>query len=144
MCTRHILHNEAIPKSNSGRQWLTIAAVGALVATFFMPTAGLAVHLCLFKWITGLPCPGCGLTRSITFLSQGDFHHALVYHPFGLVLYSVLVGAVVWPALPAGLRARILTTVNSRRFGYPFTVVFVTFAIWRMVEVASGNLQNIW
>jgi len=31
---------------------------------------------CLFKAATGLPCPGCGVTRSIVAILRGDFSHA--------------------------------------------------------------------
>jgi hypothetical protein len=33
---------------------------------------------CLFKAATGLPCPGCGVTRSIVAILRGDFSHANV------------------------------------------------------------------
>jgi hypothetical protein len=40
---------------------------------------------CSFKNLTGLPCPGCGLTRSIVAAMHGDFRASLMYHRLGLL-----------------------------------------------------------
>lgn len=39
--------------------------------------------LCPFKMLTGFPCPGCGITKSMLFLYQGDWLTSLYYHAFG-------------------------------------------------------------
>ena len=57
--------------------------------------------LCPFKLLTGLPCPGCGLTRSAVALLHGDPTASVFYHPLGapLVIAAVLIGVVdawVW------------------------------------------------
>lgn len=43
-------------------------------------------QLCLFKNITGVPCPGCGLTRSYLALLKGNISHAFYYHPLFFVV----------------------------------------------------------
>lgn len=43
---------------------------------------------CLFHWITGLYCPGCGGTRAVKYLLKGQLLTSFIYHP--LVLYSVV------------------------------------------------------
>ena len=58
-----------------------------LVSLFRMP--------CLFHLMTGLYCPGCGGTRAVKYLLQGDWKNSLIYHPF--VLYSV-IAAALWAA----------------------------------------------
>jgi hypothetical protein len=40
---------------------------------------------CSFKNLTGFPCPGCGLTRSIVAGLHGDFMASLSYHKLGLL-----------------------------------------------------------
>jgi hypothetical protein len=40
---------------------------------------------CSFQNLTGLPCPGCGLTRSIVTAMRGDFKASLSYHRLGLL-----------------------------------------------------------
>lgn len=47
--------------------------------------------LCLLKAITGLPCPGCGLIRSLVALGHGDLGAALYLHPLGPFVGLVLL-----------------------------------------------------
>lgn len=60
---------------------------------------------CVFLRSTGLPCPGCGLTRSCVAAVHGRFSDSLVFHPLGwAVLLYALAQAVrhgVWLARPA-------------------------------------------
>lgn len=65
------------------------------------------VTLCLFQRVTGRPCPGCGMTRSMLRLSQGDVVESLRLHPLGVVL------AALWLATAAG------TAVGLVRGGDP-------------------------
>ena len=49
------------------------------------------VQLCVLRLFTGLPCPGCGLTRASAALLRGDLSASLHYHPLlGLVLFAFL------------------------------------------------------
>tara|TARA_B110000046_G_C12846842_1_gene336015 strand:+ start:44 stop:490 length:447 start_codon:yes stop_codon:yes gene_type:complete len=51
-----------------------------------------AQSLCPFKMLTGFPCPGCGITKSLIFFYEGDFLKSIYYHIFGpfTVLFSVI------------------------------------------------------
>jgi hypothetical protein len=42
-------------------------------------------HSCIFNKLTGLPCPGCGLTRSMVATMHGDFAGSFTYHRLGLI-----------------------------------------------------------
>ncbi len=57
------------------------------------------VKLCMFQRITGRPCPGCGMTRSILDLWQGDVAGSLRMHPLGVVLAALLVATIVGTAV---------------------------------------------
>jgi hypothetical protein len=39
--------------------------------------------VCTFKNLTGLPCPGCGLVRSITAMAHGDLTTSIANHRLG-------------------------------------------------------------
>ncbi|HWN11218.1 MAG TPA: DUF2752 domain-containing protein [Pyrinomonadaceae bacterium] len=55
---------------------------------------------CPFFKVTGLPCPGCGLTRACLMLLQGDVHGAVRFHAFApifIILISMMMLATVLP-----------------------------------------------
>ncbi|MBF0313384.1 MAG: DUF2752 domain-containing protein [Oligoflexia bacterium] len=47
--------------------------------------------LCLFHRITGLRCPGCGMTHALVSLSRGDFQSAFYFNPFCYLLLLMLL-----------------------------------------------------
>lgn len=49
--------------------------------------------LCPFKMLTGFPCPGCGITKSIVYFYEGDIYKSLLHHLFGpiFVVFCLLV-----------------------------------------------------
>ncbi len=70
-------------------------AIVALVLSFFLPNDGIGVTICWFKRYFELPCPGCGLTRSVTCISHLEFGKAWDYHPFGPLIYALFVANAV-------------------------------------------------
>ena len=51
--------------------------------------------LCPFRALTGLPCPGCGLTRSWVYAAHGWWEESFASHAFGLVLVAAVVALAV-------------------------------------------------
>ncbi len=43
--------------------------------------------LCPFKLLSGLPCPGCGITKSLVYIYKGDLLQSISYHLFGPVTF---------------------------------------------------------
>jgi hypothetical protein len=52
--------------------------------------------LCVFKNVTGIPCPSCGVTRSILCILQGDFWGGLYLNPIGLIGLIALLIMPIW------------------------------------------------
>src|ERR1035437_1913257 len=52
--------------------------------------------VCLFKRITGIPCPSCGSTRSVLSLVKGDVLGALFWNPFGFILMAIMIISPIW------------------------------------------------
>ncbi len=45
---------------------------------------------CTFKNLTGLPCPGCGLLRSMVSAMHGDVSSSISYHRLGLLTLAYI------------------------------------------------------
>lgn len=63
---------------------------------------------CPLRRLTGIPCPGCGLSRSFMAIARGDFDEALRMHLFGPVLFVgfILVIVLMAAELKTGRRLR--------------------------------------
>ena len=74
--------------------WL---AAAVFVGGALLPPAWAAAGppLCPFRLLTGLPCPGCGLTRSLVSLLHGDLTAAVYFHPLGPIAACVLLALVI-------------------------------------------------
>ena len=68
------------PSARVGRPLAFLAGAALLAPTLLRP-AGHGPVLCPFRRITGVWCPGCGMTRAFGWLAHGDLHQALRYHP---------------------------------------------------------------
>jgi len=45
---------------------------------------------CTFRRFTGLPCPGCGMTRSFISIAHGQLADAWRFNPAGVVFFAVV------------------------------------------------------
>ena len=94
-----------------------------MIALYISPTNGLTqtfgVPECGFKKTTGLPCISCGMTTSFTYAVRGDFYHAFMAQPGGLLLATLaavflLVSAwSMFTGMSMAPLARILFTGRS-------------------------------
>lgn len=66
-------------------------ALLALAAVRLLPLAEL-LPSCVFRAFTGLPCPTCGITRSLVHFAHGDLHGAAAMNPgFTAIMASSLL-----------------------------------------------------
>jgi hypothetical protein len=91
---------------------------------------------CLFKTVTGIPCPSCGSTRTVLSLIKGDFHQATEYNPVGFFLTLVLVISPLWIIFDITSGRTSLLNFYKRAENFlkrrPVTAVFllIIMAIW--------------
>lgn len=113
---------------------LSLISLSVLLASLMLPAAGLpGIETCSFHALTGLSCPGCGLTRAFCAISQGRFQDAWGLHPFSFLLYlGVLAGALApllrrrFPALSGESAAKAL------RMGViALAAGMLVFGMWR-------------
>jgi len=54
------------------------------------------IHTCVFKLVTGIPCPACGSTRSVLCILDGHFLEAFYCNPLGYVILPSLIVLPLW------------------------------------------------
>ena len=77
----------------------SVILAGALISTPpteekpYMRIGGITLPgICMFHGMTGLPCPGCGLTRSFVTAAHGDLASSFSHHRLGLLtLYYIFL-----------------------------------------------------
>lgn len=79
--------------------WVALAGVVGFLVARYIPVARLPFWGCSFRQITGLPCPGCGLTRVADRMSHFNFAGAWDANPLGMVAASLFMVAIVASAL---------------------------------------------
>lgn len=62
-----------------------------------LQVGGLTIKLgCPSKLLFGIPCAGCGNTRSVQAFFRGDFYDALMYNPTGILIALVMTICPLW------------------------------------------------
>jgi hypothetical protein len=109
-----------------------LAGLGVLfVVRQFNPATAGFFPLCPFFQITGLHCPGCGLTRGFHALLQGDVVGALDYNAL-LPLYAGFFGYVFVSLLLTVFRGRGLKfTAWKPLYVWGFLGLSLVFAVVR-------------
>jgi hypothetical protein len=78
-------------------EWIALGGVGAALGAVALSPRGIedGPVVCPFRLLTGLPCPGCGLSRAWVYLAHGQWQDSVLANPFGVVLAALLVTLVV-------------------------------------------------
>lgn len=82
---------------------------------------------CPFHAVTGVPCPGCGMTRACVAVARGDLAAAWGFHPFALLVVPL---AVVIAVFPAGSRAAFARTPRAVRRVATSTALAACLGLW--------------
>ena len=119
---------------------LFVAAV--YLASVIIPEHALdgARHsICVFHNVTGLPCPGCGMTRAFLAIGHANLVLAWNLNALSLPLY---LGGLLWlgnelMAMAGGRTVRFRRTTVNRASIVALGVVFA-YWVYRLVLASSG------
>ena len=79
---------------------LLIACLAGYIWLYFSLTKNIteskSFEVCLIKYVTNIPCPSCGSSRSIISLTKGDFSGALNFNPIGYLVAIIMLIAPIW------------------------------------------------
>ena len=128
----------------------TVAGVLGLVAARWVLTpdaSGVGTHRqlgfppCLPMELWNVPCPGCGVTTSVTHMSRGELFLALRNQPFGVAVWGAAVAFALW-CWSLALRGKdawlAVRAWNATPWLWAFGTVGVLSWIYKIVLVRGG------
>ncbi|HLF43495.1 MAG TPA: DUF2752 domain-containing protein [Acidimicrobiia bacterium] len=117
------------------------------VAPFLGAAALLAINpgddgptICPIALLTGVACPGCGMTRAASALLRGNFDRALDYHPLIPIIVVLFTAGWVWSLLR---RAGKVGPMPSRVLNLVLIGTGVSLAAVWILRFASGTLPPV-
>lgn len=121
-----------------------VVGLVAIITGLVLPPEGLGVPTCLFYAQSGLPCPGCGLTRSVTSFFHGKFLSAWDFNPFGVIAAALFVAMAIGPLLPRRLKERLVSRppIPDRVMGTTVLLLVAGLLVhgaWRAYHAAYGT-----
>lgn len=101
--------------------------------------------LCPFKMVSGFPCPGCGITKSIIFFYEGDLYKSLSYHILGpLVPLASLAAILVLSAELLTKKTYFSSVIYSRNLAYVLAILLGIYHLIRLINfVSTHSIQQI-
>ena len=112
-----------------GRAPLLLGLCAVVVASFLL-APGVVERgpvVCAFRALTGLPCPGCGLTRSFVATAHGELQEAFAFHLFGPFLFLGCAAAGLWLLARGELPRSLLRAAQG-----PLAAAWLCWAAWRL------------
>ncbi len=91
----------------------------------------LGLRPCMTMEYWNFPCPGCGVTTSVTLATQGEFLQSFKNQPFGFLVFLTMLGFVGWVAVGQVRGRDLWRDLQSRRWGKALVVLaFVCALSW--------------
>ena len=109
---------------------ISILLIGLAYAFIVIPT-GIVIP-CKFRLITGLYCPGCGITRACLDILNGNIYGA-IRHNIGLFLVSPILGFIV-----ISDTVRYITNQERKQHRFLIAITIIIVAIWFVVRNLMG------
>ena len=89
---------------------------------------------CTFKYLTGLPCPSCGMTSSFALLVRGDLWHSAQANFVGTLLALLCLVLIPW-SLFSAFRGRLVWVRSLEPILVSLVVGFLVLLLFRWAVV---------
>ncbi|MEP6920967.1 MAG: DUF2752 domain-containing protein [bacterium] len=114
----------------------TFALVGAATLQIVLVSLNFPSWQCPLFHSTGIPCPGCGLTRAVMLLMRGEFREAMHFHAFAPFVVIAIVALVFAAVMPESLIKSVIarTELWERRTGFT-TIIFAALILYWLARL---------
>lgn len=123
----------ALRRGNLAAAWIV------LLLAVVHPPEGLGIPLCWTRASSGAPCPGCGLSRSVSCVVRGRLAQAWAFHPFGFVVPVLAV-----PFALTSLLSRDVRRWLNERIGCDPRWLNAAYAALVAAFLAYGAARAVW
>jgi hypothetical protein len=108
----------------------------------FFANSDNGVIVCLFRRVTGIPCPSCGSTRSALAFFNGEFLSSLYWNPIGVILAIIMLVTPVWISIDLVLKKDSLfiffrkteLVFQKKYVAIPAVVLIMANWIWNIIK----------
>lgn len=95
---------------------------------------------CPFKMLTGFPCPGCGITKSLVYIYEGDLLKSITFHLFGPVVLVLSLYFLIKLSLELYYKKLFFAnTFNKKKWTYVFVALLIVYHLIRIVLFIINN-----
>jgi hypothetical protein len=110
-----------------GKPCVIVAWLGLGLALACPPRGIEGIQLCWWQSATGIPCLGCGLTRSLSCGLRGMFAESWHYHPMGMLILALFLFTAIQSIMPGRWRSGLKSFLQARP--RIFNVLYATFVL---------------
>ncbi len=106
-----------------------------LASVIIIAVAYLTIH-CPIRFLTGLSCPGCGMTRALFAFLRLDFKKAFYYHP---AIFIMPLAAVIFI-----FRSKFTAKKYNLLLAF-FVIILAVIYIYRIIignEIVAFDIEN--
>ena len=125
----------------------TFALVGATGLHIALVSLNLPSWECPFFRLTGVPCPGCGLSRATTLFLKGDLTGSLRFHAFAPVFLFAIIALILSVLLPKSIIQPAISRAEliERKTGLTVLILGGLILYWlaRLLFLQSAFVQLI-
>lgn len=123
-----------------------IGALFTLMVPFFLVLFNQSNHLetdqsfCPLKMLSGFPCPGCGITKSMVYFYEGDVLKSLYYHILGPFVIGFCVATIVVLSVELMTKKEYFTKLlYNKKLAYSLAVFLAIYHFVRVLYFINVN-----
>jgi hypothetical protein len=107
--------------------------------------------LCPLKMLTGFPCPGCGITKSLVYFYEGDLQKSLYYHILGPFVVAFCIATIVVLTTELITKKEYFNKLLfNKKVAYGLAIFLASYHFIRIIYFIKNNSmddilrQSIW
>lgn len=107
--------------------------------------------LCPLKMLSGFPCPGCGITKSLVYFYEGDLQKSLYYHVLGPLVIVFCIATILVLSVELITKKEYFNNfLFNKKMAYGLGIFLATYHFFRILYFIKDNSiddilhQSIW